>query len=200
MRALYVEADTFLHRLSPRPKLVTLAVVSVALFLTRSLPLLALALACGTALYGSLRLPWREALQRLRAIFLSIVVVAVFNLAFNSSTEAAVVLLRLTTLMLLAATVTATTSIAEFIDEITALVRPLERTRLLRAADVGLAVGLVIRFVPEILARYAAIREAHVARGLPVRPLTLIAPLIILTLRDADSIAAAIDARGFRRQ
>ncbi len=67
------------------------------------------------------------------------------------------------------------------------------------ADDVGLAVGLVLRFVPEILGRYQAIREAHTARGLKVRPMTLLAPLIILTLRDADKIAAAIDARGFRR-
>jgi len=57
----------------------------------------------------------------------------------------------------------------------------------------------VVRFVPEILGRYQAIKEAHAARGIKVRPVTLLAPLIILTLRDADNIAAAIDARGFRR-
>jgi biotin transport system permease protein len=68
-----------------------------------------------------------------------------------------------------------------------------------RAADVSLAVGLVIRFVPEILARYGEIAAAHKARGLPVRPLTLLVPLVILTLKDADTIAMAIDARGFRR-
>ncbi|MDI7861447.1 energy-coupling factor transporter transmembrane protein EcfT [Rhizobiaceae bacterium n13] len=200
MRTLYVEADTILHRLPPRAKLLALAAASIALFLTRSLPWLGIAVLIGVGLYFSLGLPMREALARLRPIFLTIVVVCLFNLLFNSPADAAVVLLRLTTLMLLAATVTATTSIADFIDEITVLVGPLERIGFLKAADVGLAVGLVIRFVPEILARYAAIREAHTARGLPVRPLTLIAPLIILTLRDADSIAAAIDARGFRRQ
>jgi len=32
-----------------------------------------------------------------------------------------------------------------------------------------------------------------------VRPTTVLMPLIILTLRDADNIAAAIDARGVRR-
>jgi biotin transport system permease protein len=32
-----------------------------------------------------------------------------------------------------------------------------------------------------------------------VQPTTLLAPLIILTLKDADNIAAAIDARGIRR-
>jgi len=68
-----------------------------------------------------------------------------------------------------------------------------------QADDIGLALGLVLRFVPEIVGRYQAICEAHRARGLKIRPITLLAPLIILTLRDADNIAAAIDARGIRR-
>ena len=144
-------------------------------------------------------MPVAEALRRLRPIFLTIVIVALFNLIFNPWHDALVTLLRLTALMLLAAAVTATTTIAQFIDEVTALARPLERTGWVQADDIGLAIGLVLRFVPEILGRYQAIREAHEARGLKVRPTTLLAPLIILTLRDADIVAAAIDARGIRR-
>lgn len=102
--------------------------------------------------------------------------------------------------MLLAASVTATTGIGDFIDEITLAAMPLERLCILQAADVGLSIGLVIRFVPEVVSRYQTIREAHFARGLKVRPLTVAVPLIILTLRSADEIAAAIDARGIRRQ
>lgn len=200
MNSLYVDTDTWMHRLSPRTKLLALAILGIALFLTRALVPLALAMMVGAVLYTRLGMPWRPALARLRPVFLTIVIVAIFNLAFHSTNEAMVTLFRLTALMLFAATVTATTGIADFIDEVTALVRPLERLGLLKAADVGLAIGLVIRFVPDIISRYAAIREAHAARGLKVRPLTLLAPLIILTLRDADNIAAAIDARGFRRQ
>jgi biotin transport system permease protein len=69
-----------------------------------------------------------------------------------------------------------------------------------KASDLGLAIGLVIRFLPEVLGRYQAIRDAHHARGLKPKPLTLAVPLIILTLRNADEIAAAIDARGIRGQ
>jgi len=200
VKSLYVETDTILHRLSPRTKLVALAAISVALFFTRSYVLLAAAAAAGAFSYLLVGLPIREALRRLLPVFATIAAVAVFNFAFNSAEEAIVMLLRLTTLMLFAATVTATVTVASFIDEITALARPLERLGVVRAADIGLAAGLVIRFVPEILDRYAAIREAHAARGLKVGFLTVLAPLIILTLRDADNIAAAIDARGFRRQ
>jgi biotin transport system permease protein len=150
-------------------------------------------------LYFGIGLSLRPALARLKPIFLTIFVVAVFSLFFNPWHGAVIALLRLTALMLFAASVTATTTITQFIEEIAVLARPLERIGLVQADDVGLAVGLVVRFVPEILGRYQAIREAHAARGLRVRPTTILVPLIILTLKDADNIAAAIDARGVRR-
>ncbi|MEF0939528.1 energy-coupling factor transporter transmembrane component T family protein [Rhizobium sp. BR 362] len=199
MQTLHVDASTWMHRISPRLKLGTLAALGLLLFLTDKLTLLGLAVAIGAILYFSTGLPVSEALKRLRPVILTIVVVALFSLIFNPVHVAVVTVLRLTALMLFAAVVTATTSIAAFIDEITALAAPLEKAGLLKAADIGLAVGLVVRFVPEILDRYRAIREAHEARGIKIRLTTALVPLIILTLRDADNIAAAIDARGIRR-
>jgi len=199
MQSLYVEGNSAMHRLSPRVKLLSLAIFSIVLFISKDITLLSAAVLLAAIVCRTVGMPVVEALRRLRPIFLTIVIVALFNLIFNPWHDALVTLLRLTALMLLAAAVTATTTIAQFIDEVTALARPLERTGWVQADDIGLAIGLVLRFVPEILGRYQAIREAHEARGLKVRPTTLLAPLIILTLRDADIVAAAIDARGIRR-
>ncbi|AGB70301.1 MULTISPECIES: energy-coupling factor transporter transmembrane component T family protein [Rhizobium] len=200
MQTLHVDADTWMHRLSPRAKLLALAALGLLLFLAQSIQVLACANFVGAALYLRSGLPVAEALKRLRPILVSIAVLAIFAAIVGPLHAAIVTALRLTALALFAATVTATTSMAAFIDEITALAMPLETLGLLKAADIGLAIGLVIRFVPEILDRYRAIREAHQARGIKVRLATTLAPLIILTLRDADNIAAAIDARGIRRQ
>ncbi|MBB6482960.1 CbiQ family ECF transporter T component [Rhizobium lusitanum] len=200
MQTLHVDADTWMHRLSPRAKLLALAALGLLLFLTQSIPVLACANLAGAGLYFRSGLPVGEALKRLRPILISIAVLAVFAALFGPLHIAIVTALRLTALALFAAAVTATTSMSAFIDEITALAMPLEKIGLLKAADIGLAVGLVIRFVPEILDRYRAIREAHQARGIKVSLPTTLVPLIILTLRDADNIAAAIDARGIRRQ
>ena len=200
MKTLYVEGDSLLHRLPPRTKLLGLAAAGIALFFFRSIPPLALAAVISVAIYASLGIGLRQSLARLRPIFLTIAVVALFTLLVGSVEEAATVLLRLTNLMLLAAAVTATTGVGEFIDEITLAAWPLERLGLVKAADIGLSIGLVIRFVPEILDRYHAIQDAHRARGLKPRVLTLAVPLIILTLKNADEIAAAIDARGIRAQ
>ncbi|TDK37451.1 energy-coupling factor transporter transmembrane protein EcfT [Rhizobium deserti] len=200
MRTLYVQGDSLLHRLSPRLKLLLLAGASVALFVVSSLPLLGIMAVCSAGLYAMLGLSLRDSWQRLRPILLTIVIVALFTLLVDTPVQAATVLLRLTSLMLLAAAITATTGIGAFIDEITWLALPLERLGLMKASDIGLSVGLVIRFVPEVLLRYISIRDAHYARGLKPRPLTLAVPMIILTLRSADEIAAAIDARGLRGQ
>jgi len=199
MQTLHVDADTWMHRLTPRVKLVTLAALGILLFLADSTALLGLANLIGAGLYFRSGLSVGEALRRLRPILISIAVLSLLNLLFSPFHLVVVVALRLTALALFAAAVTATTSMAGFIDEITVLATPLEKMGLLRAADIGLAVGLVLRFVPEILDRYRAIREAHEARGIKIRLATTLVPLIILTLRDADNIAAAIDARGIRR-
>lgn len=84
-------------------------------------------------------------------------------------------------------------------DEIELLARPLSGSAGARADDVGLAVGLVVRFVPELSAATTRSPRRRSARSWKVRPSTVLVPLIILTLKDADNIAAAIDARGIRR-
>ncbi|KRD64491.1 transporter [Ensifer sp. Root278] len=200
MTSLHIEGDSLLHRLPVRVKLIALVALSIVLFLSGSLVLQAIAFVLAAGLYLSVGLPLKEAIARVGIVFLTIFFLAAVNLFLLPVGEVATLTLRLMALVLFAAAVTATTTISAFMDEITVLLTPFERLGWLRAADVSLALGLVLRFVPDIFARYEAIREAHRARGLPIRPLTIIGPLIILTLKDADTIAAAIDARGFRRQ
>lgn len=199
LNGLDIEGDSLLHRMAVRGKLILLFIAAIGLFIVADLRILVPALALSAVLYLSTGIGLREAFRRVRFVLFTVLLVAAANYAFHSLHEAMVVLCRLSALVLLAAAVTATTSISAFMDEITRLLTPLERFGFVRAADVSLAVGLVIRFVPEIFARYGEIADAHRARGLPIRPLTTLVPLIILTLKDADTIAMAIDARGFRR-
>ncbi|MGV0879364.1 energy-coupling factor transporter transmembrane protein EcfT [Martelella sp. FLE1502] len=198
MQSLYVEADSILHRISPGVKLGGLVAFSLAVFLTANLWGLAGFAAAAAFVYFTLPIRLRPALARLVPMALAVLLVGGFSLIFNPWEQALASVLRLSALMLAAAAITASTPVPDFIDTITRAARPLEKTGLVRAADIGLAVGLVIRFVPDILSRYGAIRDAHRARGIRFRPRGAIVPLIILTLRDADSIADAIDARGIR--
>ncbi|GMB81298.1 energy-coupling factor transporter transmembrane protein EcfT [Shinella zoogloeoides] len=199
LNGLDIEGTSPLHRMPVRGKLIVLFTAAIGLFFLSDLRLLLPGLGLAAAVFLSTGIGLAEAVRRTRFVLFTVLLVAAANYVIVSPHEAAVVLCRLSILVLLAAAITATTGISAFMDEIARLAAPLERLGLVRAADISLAVGLVIRFVPEILARYHDIAEAHRARGLPLRPLTALVPLIILTLKDADTIALAIDARGFRR-
>lgn len=200
MRSLHIDGDSRLHRMPAGLKLASLAVISLALFTINHPAVLAIAALVGLASHALLRISAAEIWRRMRPFVLIVVVVALFTGVFSGVTEGLVALFRLAALALFASLVTATTTTGDFIDVITRAAIPLERLGLLRASDVGLSIGLVIRFIPEILSRYEVIRDAHYARGLKPRPLSIIVPLIITTLRSADEIAAAIDARGIRSQ
>lgn len=200
MKSLHVEGTGWLYRLSPRIKLASLALFSIGLFLTRDPLILSAAVVLAGLVLWQAHLGFSETVARLRPVLLTIAIIAVFSFLLVSALDATIALFRLTALTLLATAVTASVSISQFMDEIAFALRPLEKIGLANAADVGLAVGLVVRFVPEVINRFETLQDAHRARGMRVRPHTILAPLIIMTLKDADAIADAIDARGFRGQ
>ncbi|MDI6029214.1 energy-coupling factor transporter transmembrane protein EcfT [Corticibacterium sp. UT-5YL-CI-8] len=198
LSSLYVVGQGPLHRLSAGSKLAVLAIVGVGLFFIQSPWILAFAFALAVIVYLTVGLSLREALKRIRLTLYSLLFLMVLNLFFLPIAEVQVLALRFLALVFAAAAVTATTTLDAMMDVVNRLMRPLGRLGLIRQGDAGLTVGLCLRFVPEILARYHALVEAHKARGLKVRPLTLLGPLVILTLKQADDVAAAIDARGLR--
>ncbi|MDT6941316.1 energy-coupling factor transporter transmembrane component T [Brucella pseudogrignonensis] len=198
IRSLYIDGEGLLYKTPIKLKLLLLFSIGIILYVTNNFPLLiSICIFCGI-IYFSIRQSLVPALKRLLPIFITILIVSLFSFFLRDKEEAVFQLLRLTSLMLFAAAITATTKIGEFIQAITDFSKPLERIGIANAEDIGLAIGLILRFVPEILTRYEAIRDAHKVRGLKLRLLTILPSLIILTLQQADQIAQAIDARNLR--
>ncbi|QEE46882.1 energy-coupling factor transporter transmembrane protein EcfT [Rhizobium sp. WL3] len=200
LTSLHVEGQSLLHRIPVKPKLLGLMVFGLALYLIAQPLVLTAALVLTGVLYLSTGVGLWEGLRRLKPVLFTIAFLAAVNLILLSPEETLVTTLRLVAILFLAAAVTASTTIADFMAAVTELAWPLERLGLMKAADLGLALGLVLRFVPEIAQRYEALKEAHEARGIPVKLSRMLGPLIISTLKDADRIAEAIDARGIRGQ
>ncbi len=198
LTSLHVEGTSLLHRIPVKPKLLGLTAFGLVLYFIDQPIMLGAALVLTALLYLSTGIGVSEGLRRLRPVLFTIAFLAAVNLLLLTPLEALVTTLRLVAILFVAAAVTASTTIAAFMAAITDLARPLERLGLLKAADLGLALGLVLRFVPEIAARYEALKEAHAARGIPIKLSRMLGPLIISTLKDADRIAEAIDARGIR--
>lgn len=200
LTSLHVDGQSPLHRIPVKPKLFGLMAFGLALCFVDQPVMLGAALLLTVLLYLSTGVGLSEGFRRLRPVLFTIAFLAAVNLLLLSPLEALITTLRLIAILFLAAAVTASTTIAEFMAAVTDLARPLERLGLMKAADLGLALGLVLRFVPEIAGRYEALKEAHAARGIPVKLSRMLGPLIISTLKDADRIAEAIDARGIRGQ
>lgn len=200
LTSLHVEGTSLLHRMPVKPKLFGLMVFGLLLYFIDQPVVLGAALVLTALLYRSTGIGLPEGFRRLKPVLFTIGFLAAVNLWLLSPNEALVITLRLVAILFLAAAVTASTTIADFMAAVTDLARPLEKLGVMKASDLGLALGLVLRFVPDIAQRYEALKEAHAARGIPVKLSRMLGPLIISTLKDADRIAEAIDARGIRGQ
>lgn len=193
---LYVAGASLLHRLPAGLKLAALALAGVGLFMVSDWRALAAVLA------GAALLVWRSGVgaaawwRQTRGLALIVLAVGLFTGLMQGWPHAAVVVLRVAALIGLAMAVTLTTPVPALIDVCERALRPAERLGLLNAAQVALALALALRFIPEIWRNYQEIREAQAARGLGAHPLALLVPLVVRTLKRAEEVAQAIDARG----
>jgi biotin transport system permease protein len=112
---------------------------------------------------------------------------------------AALSVTRLLLMIMLADLVTATTPMQEMMRVILPWLRPLQAIGL-DPKKLSLAVALVIRFVPVLLAQWQAQGEAWSARSKRRPGFKLIAPFMNETLRRTDYIAEAIVSRTRRQR
>ncbi|SFP61772.1 biotin transport system permease protein [Geodermatophilus dictyosporus] len=198
--ALYVPGAGVVHRLPAAVKLLALVVLAVALFALPSVAAAGAALA-GVVAVGLLvaRLPVAVLARQARAVVWWLgALLAVHALTTDLRTGAHVAL-RLLTLVLAAAVVTATTRVSEMVRVVEALCTPLRLVGV-RPARVGLAVAMALRFIPVLVERADRIRAAQAARGGSARGVralrTTVAPLLVQVLQMAHDVSEALDARG----
>jgi biotin transport system permease protein/energy-coupling factor transport system permease protein len=111
-------------------------------------------------------------------------------------------------LLVSASLLTMTTTPEDLINGIERLLRPLKIFRI-PSHDIAMMVGIALRFLPTLLEDMARIREAQIARGACFgsgsllrrarAAVTLVLPLILGSLRRVDDLAAAMEARAYRR-
>jgi len=195
---LYHPGTSPLHRASAGAKVAALLVVSLALFVVPSIGLALMSVPVAFAIYLSTGAPFRRLMAQLRGPAILLCLVFVFHLLFGTIEDGVLAVARFATLILLASAVTLSTPISEMAELVEWLLRPLKPFGV-NPEKVGLAIALAIRFVPLISEEFRHIREAQAARGLAANPLALIVPLVIRTLKSADELADAIEARGYER-
>jgi len=197
MMAGYLARSTWLHQVPAGAKLLALAGISIALIPVSTWPPLAVALGIVIASYAALG---REALRRMvtfgRALLPILMVIGVLQGLTQSWEAGATSVIRLLLMVLLADIVTMTTTMQAMMAALLPVLRPL-RAIGLNPKSLTLAVALVVRFVPVLMAAWQERDEAWRARTGRRSSVKLLAPFVAETLRLADSVAEALDARGF---
>ena len=199
MLSLYVPGDSLVHRLSAGTKLLILFAASAALFAVSGIAVHAIELAAIAVLFRIAGLPWRDTLHQLRPALLFLVPIFLFHVFVTDWALGLETVLRIVVLLLLAVLVTLTTRLSDMIDVIERAARPLRHVGV-NPSKVGMMLSMVIRFIPLMVREAQEILEAQRARGLDRSAIALLVPLLIKTLKMADNLSDAIDARGYDAQ
>lgn len=177
-------------------KMAALALGTVGLFSANSPIVLGLVLS-GLCLLAFV--PGREfgraALRHLRPLWVFVAVVAAYHLWLAEPRAGVVIILRLVATVMAANLVTMVTPLSAMLAVFDRLLRPLSVLGANPRAP-AMAFVLVIRFIPVMLDRAAALGQAWTARS-PRRPgWRIVAPLAISALDDAGHVGDALRARG----
>lgn len=193
---LYVDRRTPIHALPPAAKLAALAAAGIGVFLVADPVWLAALLAGVVGLMAVARVPLAQAAHQLRPIAILLAVIFVVHGVFTTWEQGLVVALRFAALLLLALVVTFTTRVSAMIETLERALRPLAAIGV-NPSKVSLTLSMALRFIPLIAARAVAVREAQRARGLERNLVALVMPLLVKTLRMANDLSDAIEARGY---
>lgn len=192
---LYQRGGSPLHRTSAGVKLLGMLAAVVGVMLLRDWWQIALAATGVALLYASAGIPARVAWAQLRPLHYLIPIVALLQWWLADWQTAVRVCGTIVVAVAIAALVTLTTRVTAMLDTVSRALRPLARLRV-NPDRIGLLLVITIRCIPLVTDIVAAVTEARKARGLGFSLASLGAPVVIRSLRAADSLGEALIARG----
>ena len=217
----YYSADSPIHRLDPRVKLVATVGFMVSCFFVSNAATLAVAAVAVGAAIACAHVPAGRLLAQIRPIVLFLVVTSVINLFFVQTgapvfelgpvriftggiAAALLYTLRFFLLLLAGSLLMLTTQPVALTDAAEALLRPLERLGV-PVSQVALILSIALRFVPTLAQEAQNIVAAQTARGADLDGksalgyaracVPLLVPLFASALRHAENLGRAMEAR-----
>lgn len=193
---LFRPGDSPLHRLPPGAKLLALVVLGAASVWLQGWWYVVLGcLAAVLALYPLGGFGPKVAWQQARPMLFLLGFTAVFQTWSLGWRQAVAITGMILVLVMAAALVTLTTRTTALIDVVVRCCKPFQRFGV-DPERVGLMLNLGIRCVPLVAAIAAEVKEAQIARLGQFSLRAFAVPLVVRSLRDADSLGEALAARG----
>ena len=216
----YYPADSVIHKLDPRTKLMATMIYILSLFIFRSLAGFA-AVTLGLFLVILLsKVPIGYMVKGLKAIVVILLITVIFNLFLTPGetiwsfwklriTEeglrnAAFMTVRLIYLILGSSILTLTTTPNQLTDGLEKSLRPLNKIRV-PVHEIAMMMSIALRFIPILIEETDKIMKAQLARGADFESgnlvkkakamVPLLVPLFISAFRRANDLALAMEAR-----
>jgi len=195
MISLYISDSSWMHRRSAASKLLAVLALSNVVLAVQSLIWLLLMFAGAAATYYSLGRKGKHRLFALRFL-LPLILGLGFVQGFLVGWEAALrATLKIMVMIMAADLVTATTPIQAILNCVQKLIGPICQRIGRDPRKISLAVALMIRFMPVLVAQWQAQRDAWSARSYRKPSLRLLTPFVTRALSRTDQIAESLQAR-----
>lgn len=196
MITAYLTRRTWLHAVPAGVKLALVAGFNIVLLPVQDGRVFVACLALTALVYASLG---PAAFRRLAVLKSLLPVLAVIGFVHGLSgtwQDGLTAIARVFLMVMIADLVAMTTTMQALMDALAPLFSPL-RLLGLSPKKLTLSVALVVRFVPVLLSNWQAREEAWRMRSGRRASVRLVAPFLAETLRMADHVGEALDARGF---
>ncbi|MFA6867529.1 MAG: energy-coupling factor transporter transmembrane component T [Clostridia bacterium] len=217
----YYPADSFIHKLDPRIKLLISIVFIVAIFLCEYYWAFLVCFLFLTIAVIVSKIPVRNIFKSIKAIIIILLVTVIINVLFSGRENpffkwgfvsiswdgiqfAFFMAMRLIFLVLATSLVTLTTTPMTLTDGLESLISPLKLIKF-PVHDVAIIMSIALRFIPTLMEEIDKIIMAQKARGAAFDEgnllkkikalIPILVPLFVSTFRIADELALALDAR-----
>ena len=220
----YIPGDSIIHRLDPRSKLLAMFLLIVISFWANN-PITNLLLFVVTGIFISLSgIPLSFFIKGLRSMFFLIAFTTIFQLFFISGgqvlweigfikitshgiEQAGIIFCRFVLIIFFSTLLTLTTMPLSLATAVESLLSPLKRFKV-PVHEIGLMLSMSLRFVPTLMDDTIRIMNAQKARGVDFGEgsiiqkvkamIPILIPLFATSLKRADSLATAMEARGYQ--
>lgn len=193
---LYMDNHTIIHRLSPMLKIIGLIIITTLLLIFDTWFMLGSVIFGTLLLYMLAKISIPIMIKQLRFALPMLVFFLIFQLIIHDLWQAFFIIIRLVVILLLGNLLTLTTKTSKLMDSIEYHLRHLTMVGL-NPAKISLTFSLCLRFIPVLAMTTKEVMEAQKARGMHKNMIALIVPIIIRSLKMADDIADAIEARSY---
>ena len=191
----YLPCDSPVHRAPAGLKLALLAVGLLLLALLPSPAAVAAGAGVVLALAALARVGFRALTAQVRPVLWVLVPVAALQVWLSGPVRALAVVGGVLVAVAAAGLVTLTTRTEALLDALVAALRPLRRAGV-DPERVALVLALAVRSVPVVAGRAGGVQQARAARGAQRSLRAFAVPFVIRSLRHADRLGEALEARG----